>query len=295
MSSVLSQLPSILLSHVNHIEADTRIVFHVMQVQGIRSPTTSIVIDSPDTDVFVLLTTHYEKFLSKPEIWFYTGKVSPLVDHRRFIPIHRLAMTLGVPLSSTLSSLHSLTGCDTTSALYNMGKKTALSAVKKMTEEDLTALSDFHCQPIVSATKAVTTLIARMYDPSIKSKADRTDVNSMRYHLAMAKNSHIDRLPPSRPALIQHILRASCQMNDWSQAHQSHIKTVDYLEYGWLETDGVLHPKYFEGDTAMELLEKYFCSCRGKNACSTETCACVNFNLACCNVCQCSDLCKNKV
>ncbi|CAG9832359.1 unnamed protein product [Diabrotica balteata] len=49
---------------------------------------------------------------------------------------------------------------------------------------------------------------------------------------------------------------------------------------------------YFEGETSLDILQKYFCSCTGK--CSTKNCNCISYNLECCAVCTCTPKnCKN--
>ena len=57
---------------------------------------------------------------------------------------------------------------------------------------------------------------------------------------------------------------------------------------------GKLAFDYHDGPTAMEVLQEYFCSCTGKNACKTEVCACKKNNLMCCDVCSCNNTCANQ-
>lgn len=42
-----------------------------------------IVVESPETDVFILLALKYNNFTPRHPIWYYPGKVTALVDHRR--------------------------------------------------------------------------------------------------------------------------------------------------------------------------------------------------------------------
>ena len=107
----------------------------------------------------------------------------------------------------------------------------------------------------------------------------------------MKKNATSEKLPPSEPALLQHYLRAKWQLNEWLQAKNSVIVSLDPLDYGWKLENNSLDFNYFEGDTALDMLQKYFCSCSGK--CSTKNCNCLSSDILCCAVCSCSDNCQN--
>ncbi len=48
----------------------------------------------------------------------------------RFVPICVIAQKLGAVLCECLPACHALTGCDTTSSLYRIGKATALTRLK---------------------------------------------------------------------------------------------------------------------------------------------------------------------
>lgn len=45
------------------------------------------------------------------------------------------------------------------------------------------------------------------------SKVIRTDINSLRYNIAIEKNPGIVKLPPSKPAMLKHSLRALWQID----------------------------------------------------------------------------------
>ena len=93
---------------INHLEADTRITFHTNEIQNQYPQIKSqIIIESPDTDVFILILVHYRYFENEPYVWFYRGKISPKLDHRRYIPIHLLANEIGIDkFSSFMNSCY---------------------------------------------------------------------------------------------------------------------------------------------------------------------------------------------
>ncbi|KYN50416.1 hypothetical protein ALC57_00053 [Trachymyrmex cornetzi] len=189
--------------------------------------------------------------------------------------------------------MHALTGCDTTSSFFGIGKRTAFLALKTMDKETLQKLSNLHLLPIKQTVEIVSTYLAAMYDPKIKSKAARNCVNSLRYSIAKEKNAPINKLPPSQASLVQHILRSSWQLNEWSQATSAKIQSLNPTNYRWLEINGTLCPNYFEGDTAIEYLEKFFCNCGGKTPCTRNSCSCKQLNINCCDVCMCAENCQN--
>ena len=83
-----------------------------------------IVVQSPDTDVAVLCVYACSAIYAQ-QLWFRTG----VKDKLCFLPVHRIAEKLGDDLYSLLPSFHALTGCDSTSALYQIGKRKAWKAL----------------------------------------------------------------------------------------------------------------------------------------------------------------------
>ena len=79
-----------------------------------------ILIRSNDSDVVVIAVSCIQD-LHLDELWvaYGTGKAY------RYIPAHLIAQQLGPVRSRALLSFHALTGCDTTSAFHEKGKKTA--------------------------------------------------------------------------------------------------------------------------------------------------------------------------
>ena len=113
-------------------EADTCIILHALysdklyqenNVQG------RIVVKSPDTDVLVLLVHYFPKMKNPSELWFQTGLITSTKDYRRYIPIHELCKSLSSVVCAILPADYALTGCDTTSSFFGIGKKSMLKAL----------------------------------------------------------------------------------------------------------------------------------------------------------------------
>ena len=100
-----------------HEEADTRMILHA--ANAVRdSPTSAIVIQSPDTDVRVLCVSHFTG-IGCNELWFRTG----VTDQQRYIPVHSIQEKQGERLWQSLPAFHAPTGCDSISSLSRRGTK----------------------------------------------------------------------------------------------------------------------------------------------------------------------------
>lgn len=164
-----------LLPHLesDHEEADTRIILHA---QDCAYDHPRIVVQSPDTDVAILSIYAYESLMCE-ELWFRTGTK----DKLRFIPIHTLAQKLGPVLCKLLPCFHALTGCDSTSALINIGKKRAWKALKgnQTKYADLTHIGD-ETPPSSNTIKVSEIFLCSLYTTSAKAG---TTADEVRYVL----------------------------------------------------------------------------------------------------------------
>ena len=72
----------------------------------------SVVIASPDTDIFVSALHHFYKlkYFDLEELWFVSGRG----NSRTFFPLHDLANDFGSDLAEVLPEINVLTGWDTT-------------------------------------------------------------------------------------------------------------------------------------------------------------------------------------
>ena len=168
------------------------------------------------------------------------------------------------------------------------------SILCKINDIEMISLADLVNASIEDAIKTCTVFFSKLYDRNSKNITNDESIDVIRYDLITKKNVSIEKLPPSKPALKQYILRSKWQINEWMQARFSEIKSFDPLEHGWLLDNGVLLTNYFVGDTAMDLLQKFLCSCTAMSPCSTETCACFAANLKCSPICSCTKKCQRK-
>jgi hypothetical protein len=190
-------------------EADTRITLHALysdklyqenNVQG------RIVVKSPDTDVLVHLVHYFPSMKNTSELWFQTGLIPSTKDCRRYIPVHELCKSLNSVVCEILPAAPALTGCDTTSSFFGIGKKSMLKTLKE-TPNQFSDLPRIEYSDIYNSVDLSRKLISRLYDPKGKSKRCHIDLNKLRVKLATVKYSTLVRLPPNEDAFKQHVLK----------------------------------------------------------------------------------------
>ena len=104
-----------------HEEADTRMLLHAKHAA--ENGSQSVVIKTPDTDVEVL-AYHFKNDIHA-SLYVLTGTK----QRSRFVDIGSVSSKLGRNMCQALPGLHSMTGCDTTSAFSGKGKAKAFKLV----------------------------------------------------------------------------------------------------------------------------------------------------------------------
>ncbi len=272
-------IPSLATSHE---EADTRIIFHLQQIAS--AGISCVLVESPDTDVFLLLVHFYDS-LGIPEINFLTGTAD-----KRSIPIHRVARSLG-DLVPFVLPLHALTGCDTVSAFRTIGKVRPWNAVKANPSRYLGIQALGSVIDLADDTlSACSSLISACYG---SKAAVSPGLVEMRYRL-FCRKGFSDKLPPTPDTFECHVKRANYQTLIWKMALEKEQDVPSPIGNGWLTSeDGNIVPEYTRKDSApKDILELIMCHC--KSAC-TKRCRFVQNNLPCTDACGCVDIdCANK-
>ena len=109
-----------LLQPCNHEEADTRILLHLAHAS--MHGHNKAYVRTVDSDIVILAISFFSQ-LDLRELWIGFGSGRNYRD----IPIHEISRQLGEPRSMALPLFHALSGCDTTSQFFGIGKKTAWS------------------------------------------------------------------------------------------------------------------------------------------------------------------------
>ena len=110
-----------------HEEADTKMILHAVHANNVferNDITGRVIIKTPDTDVLVLAIHYYLQMDRVKEFWIETGTVTRTTDLQRFIPVHDICHSQSPLFLKVLPAIHTLTGCDSTSVFFGIGKKT---------------------------------------------------------------------------------------------------------------------------------------------------------------------------
>ena len=267
----------------DHEEADTRMLLHAQNA----SQDAQRIIQSPDTDVLLLCVTHYDE-IGSDELWFRTG----VKDRLRYIPAHKIVISLGPLICKALPAFHSLTGCDSTSALSRMGKKKAWKSIikNKVHQESLAGVGQ---SPDVDeeTVKKAEAFMCSLY--TIKNRIPAT-ADEARYLLFCQKAQNNLLLPPTSDSLLQHIKRANYQAYVWRKALVSRQDLPSPAGHGWKIEDNAMCPHLMTKPPApANILELTNCQC--STSLCTRNCSCSSNGLACTEACRCmaDDNCHN--
>ena len=207
----------------DHEEADTRMILHAHDASQDHD---RVVIQSPDTDVAVL-ATHFFHSLACKQLWFRTG----VKDKLRFIPIHSLVESLGSDTCASLPCFHALTGCDSTSGLYGIGKKKAWMTLRKNVSLHswIAKLGDELPLPS-DISKTSEAFICVLYT---SAKMPESTADQLRYWMFCQKNQKSKSLPPTTDSLHHHIERCNYQALVWKRALDAVQALPTPSGHGW--------------------------------------------------------------
>lgn len=231
-------------------ETDSRVILYCMYAKERGFKT--IRVQSPDTDILFILL-HYANQLDGLSILFETGKGSA----KCCIDVTGLAKSLTPKLCSALLGAHAYSGCDSTSAFKGKGKVKAIKLIQNSEAHQTTFARLGESWDIEdSLFSDVERFTCRLY-----GNCRITKVNQLRYislqskcggkGSSLKKSSNVDlsSLPPCQSSLQQHIRRVNYQVGIWKRAHIYKPNIPSPISgHGWTVEDGVMQPKWMEGD-----------------------------------------------
>ena len=216
----------------DHEEADTMLVLMAYLLKK------DAIIVSKDTDVLVLLIWAYNHYQIK-DIWILK------YDAEKYVDIGAICEALCSVICEALPSFHAITGCDTTSYLYRVGKVTAfkklvanrhkaillksLGVEKELTESSISDVKEFIRSVLYAGQPS-----ERYIDTRIRL-----------YRNLKVKSSL--PLPPDGFSVIQVIKRAHHQIYYWLRCCDMQFDRLDITNYGWVVDDGNVLPLWYDG------------------------------------------------
>ena len=271
----------------NHEEADTRMVVHL--VDALDNGATTCFVRTVDTDVVTIIAGKFHDLLQKhpaADLWlgFGVGKTF------RHIHINAMCNVLGREKSVALPIFHAFTGCDTTSAFFSKGKKSAWEAWKSFPEVTgafLYVASHPHI-PITTHCehfKLLERFCVILYDKTSSLQS----VDEARKELFCQKNRTMELIPPTQNALLQHCNRVIYQAGIWSNSNITNPDLPSPEEYGWkLSQETKWCPVWITLPVASKACtELVKCNCKSSNGCGGR-CSCKKAQWKCTQLCTCN-------
>ena len=272
---VLSSQPTEMMT-CSHEVADTRLVLHAYHAS--QSGYRKIIIRTVDTDVVVLAVSRVQH-LSVDEIWiaFGTGK------HFRYLPVHSIAEQLGPQRSKALPMFHSITGCDTVSFFSGRGKTSAWDVwnVFPQITDTFSMLASVPEEIPEQAMALIERFVVLLYSRT----SSQTTVNEARQELFSKGNRTLEKIPPTKAALLQHTRRAVYQAGHiWGNALVPKPTLPSPSGWGWEKDENRWKPVWTLLPQAQQICyELIHCGC--KKGC-TRICKCVRASLVCTALCM---------
>ena len=269
----------------SHEEADTRMILHANH--AVANNYKTVVIDTPDTDVFIIAL--YHSCHINRSLYIKTG----VKNKRRYISLDAIKEKLKVryknsmditDICDALVAYHAFTGCDAVSAFCGRGKIKPLKTLLNNDEFIATfQMLGSHWQLSEYLLSRIEMFTCHMYGKF------SSDVNETRYKMYCASNGPIDSecLPPCHNALQLHTQRANYISKIWKMSLEANLEVPSPVEHGWIYEGENLAIKWVSVRAAPdEILELMACTCPKK--CITGKCCCID------NCLKCTDLCKIK-
>ena len=276
-------------------DADTLIIKTALE----RSKDLQVAVVGQDIDLFVLLLalipTSKDIYFLKPKI----GKVS-----LKLFSVHE-SQKKYKDLHNFILLAHAFGGCDTTSAIFNKGKKQILNLLA--TEPELqSAIKIFNKYDSTKdeVREAGEILFLNIYGyKKIGKSHEIHSLDALRYFLYTKSLDNItqklETLPPTPIAAEYHSYRVFLQIQNWIiDSSDSRKCRKNPEDWGWKKRNNILEPIRTTLEAApSSILNLISCGCKASNSCSSNKCSCKRAGIKCsvlCKHCQGSD-CENRI
>lgn len=264
----------------DHEEADTRLLLHAKHASSTH---TSIIITSPDTDVFVLSLAACQDLSA--HVFFLTGSGT----NQRIFNVNMMASKYGSSVCKAIVGLHVFTGCDSVSAFKGKGKVKSLRLLTR-SQAAIQVFSQLGDSWDIGNElfKGLEEFVCQLYSASTCS------VNDARYKIFTAKCRFDSALPPNQDCLHQHSLRANYQVGIYRRCFNAIIAAPNPAEHGWdIKDDNITFRWMTVPAAPAGVLQNVNCCCV-KSQCVSLRCSCKKAGLPCTELCKCVD-CHNDI
>lgn len=240
------------LSCPSHEEADTKIIFHICNLNLDYIP--QVTIRCSDTDIIIILLGNMGLVHDRMKISMHVGTG----NNHRFIDVNKLYKELGQDLCNALPAFHAFTGCDFNPAFFKKGKQKPFNILEKsqiykkaftdMSEnydnlqEAFNVIEKFTCE--VYGYKRIT----KINESRVASFMKKYKIMDTKDILRLDINFDASQLAPSQSELYEQFLRAVYISKLWKNSSKHVPMQLDATEYGWVKIEEKYCFKWFDGD-----------------------------------------------
>ncbi|VDI23197.1 Hypothetical predicted protein [Mytilus galloprovincialis] len=237
------------------------------------------VVVGEDTDVLILLLFHAEEN-SKPLV-FQSDKIRK----SKVWDIKKTKELLGNEIVDLLPFIHAITGCDTTSRLYGIGKKEGLKRLRENAFfRELASVflkQDATSDDVIQSGQSALVIL---YGGETGESLDQLRYRKFNHKVLTNSLScvHVQSLPPTSEAASQHCKRAYYQIQEWTN---DSVHMLSPSDWGWVLQGTSLCPiRTILPPAPDNLLHVIRCKC--KSGCDTRRCTCRKNGLDCSSACS---------
>ena len=227
------------LRNVNHQEADTRVVYFSSISDN------KVIVNATDTDILVLLLFAFSCL--KP---LYDWQMRISAD--RYICVRSISNHYGNNVCNILPAFHSLTGCDTTSHPFGVGKIKPFKKMLKLGKECLLEELGTSIGPVGELHDATKFLQTVLYP----GKDDEDIVQTRVRMYEKMKEKCSSKLIPDPNSSSHHLKRADLQTYIWRQCMRREINYPDVEGRGWIKDGDGIKPLWFTCSQLPQSLSK---------------------------------------
>ena len=238
-----------------------------------RAADQPVVVIGEDTDLLILLCHHVNQALNTV---IFRSDAKFMSRKQRVWDIQRLQQALGGEVCQALPFMHAITGCDTTSRLFGVGK--GILTLKKLQEArifteavDVFSKRTATVEEVVSAGERA---IASLYNGNPTDTLDELRFRKFSERVALSTGFvHVHTLPPTSDASKYHSMRTFIQVQQWIHSDCD----LDPNDWGWRVRDDRFEPCMADLPPAPDaLLLVIRCNCG--TDCDSRRCSCKNMD-----------------
>ena len=236
----------------------------------------NVTVIGEDTDHIVLLLYHSD--IENKRIFFKSDVNKGTTKGNRIWDINRTKQLLGPDMCQNLPVIHALTGCDSTSQMFGIGKGSAFKRYRY--DKQLRTKSEVFQSPCssneeiaVAGESILVNLSGGLQSEGLDQLRYRKFTNKVMCSSTCVK---VQSLPPTSAAAKFHCFRAYYQVHEWLDSNAE----LCPLALGWVRVNDRLVPIRTDLAAAPDDLLKMI-RCRCKSSCDTKRCTCRRNGLEC--------------